>query len=155
MAHKLIIRFLTVCLLSVLFSPVFSQNTKRPSVISNITKSTNGDGKIDIIQDRRIDELMVKYIDSNVKKRSITGYRICIFSESKQEVAKKNASDTRAKFITNFPDYEAQIKYESPDWRVFVGNFRTRTDAFRLKKQIESMYPNAYIIETQIEYTKF
>jgi hypothetical protein len=155
MVHSFIIRLLTIFSLFSLFFSVQAQNSKRPAIINAITRSDYGEGKVEIIQDKKIDELMVKYIDSNIKKGTITGYRICIFSDGKQSIAQKNARETRAKFISNFPDIDAEMAYERPDWRVFVGNFRNRTDAFRLKKQIESMYRNAYIIETQIEYTKF
>lgn len=151
-------RTISLALILYFFLSIFivkAQGTRRPAIITSLTKNNYNEGKIEISQDRRIDDLMVKYIDSNIKKGTITGYRIVIFSESKQSIAEKNARETRQKFISNFPNEEAIYRWEAPDWLVFVGNFRTYTDAYRLKKQIESMYPNAFIRETQIEYTKF
>lgn len=135
-------------------NPCSAQQSKRPAVINDIIRQKPGEGRVEIIQDKKIDDLMKKYIESNALKTTITGYSICIYSQSKQGIAKVKASETRAKFITNFPGIDANLRYEAPDWRVFVGNFRNRTDAFRLKKLIESMFPNAYIVETQIDISK-
>jgi hypothetical protein len=154
MAKSFSVKLLVIIIFFPVFSSVIAQNSKRPAVIASITSSKPGYGKVEINQDKAIDNLLRKYIESNIQKTTITGYRICIFSESRQGIAKTKAGETRTKFIANYPGYEASIRYERPDWRVFVGNFRSRTDAFRLKKQIESMFPNAYILETQIEYSK-
>jgi hypothetical protein len=134
--------------------PGYAQQSRRPAIINEITTQRPGEGKVEITQDRKIDDLMRKYIEFNAQKSTITGFSICIYSGSKQAIAKTKATETRTKFITNFPGIDAAMRYERPDWRVFVGNFRNRTDAFRLKKQIETMFPNAYIVETQIELSK-
>jgi hypothetical protein len=154
MSQPRIVRLLVLIIILPIFSPLVAQNSKRPVILNEITSPKSGEGKVEIIQDKKIDELMGKYIESNSQKTTITGYRICIFSGSKQGIAKTKAGDIRTKFISNYPAIDASIRYERPDWRVFVGNYRSRTDAFRLKKQIEPMFPNAYIVETQIELSK-
>jgi hypothetical protein len=151
MSQPFIVRLLVLFFFLPVLSPVIAQNSKRPAVINEITSQKPGEGKVEILQDKKIDNLLNKYIESNSQKTTIPGYRICIFSESKQGIAKTKADEIRTKFISNYPGIEAIKRYERPDWRVFVGNFRNRTDAFRLKKHIESMFPNAYIVETQID----
>jgi hypothetical protein len=154
MSQPIIVRLLVLIIILQIYSPLVAQNSKRPVILNEITSSKNGEGKVEIIQDKKIDELLGKYIECNTQKNTITGYRICIFSESKQGIAKTKAGDIRTKFISNYPGIDASIRYERPDWRVFVGNYRSRTEAFRLKKQIEPMFPNAYIVETQIDLSK-
>jgi hypothetical protein len=127
----------------------------RPAYISQLTANVPGQGQIQIVQDKKIDNLLSKYIENNSRKTTISGYRLRIFSESAQESARKRAYEAKAKFLSYFPDIEAYIKYESPDWKVYVGDFRSRTDAFRLKKQIDNLFPRrVFIVETPIEYTK-
>jgi hypothetical protein len=154
MGNPNFIRLFTFFIIIIYASSVNGQQSKRPGVITAITSQKPGEGRVEINQDKKIDDLLRKYIDLNSQKTTITGYSICIFSQSKQSVARTKATQTRANFISNFPGIDATMRYEAPDWRVFVGNFRSRTDAFRLKKQIESMFPNAYIVETQIELSK-
>lgn len=125
----------------------------RPRVINQITAQRPGEGKIEIVQDKKTDAFQSKYLETISQKTTITGYTLCIYSGSKQGVAKTKASEIRIKFKTVYPDVDASVKYEQPDWKVYVGNFRNRTDAFRLKQQIQSQFPN-YIVERQIDFKK-
>ena len=129
-----------------------AQSQKRPAIIREITAPQPGGNKIQIIGDRHIEDLLAKHIESNSRKSTITGYRLRIFSQSTQLVAKDNAFKAKSKFLQNYPDEEALVTFIAPDWVVYVGNFRSRTDAFRLKKQIESFFPNAFIVEQQIKF---
>lgn len=131
-----------------------SSHERQPIILKSLNHYESGKGVVQIIQDHRIDELITKYTNDNPNKRSITGYRIRIFSDSKQG-ADKRMRDAKAKFIGSFPDIDiASTPYEAPDWKIYVGNFRTRSEAFMVKKQIEAVFPNAFIVEQKIEYTK-
>lgn len=129
-----------------------AQTAKRPAIIKELTSTQTGSNKIQIIGDKHIEELLAKYIDNNARKNTITGYRLRIFSQSTQNVARENAYKAKAKFLDNFSDVNIEVDFIAPDWVVYVGKFRNRIDAFRLKKQIENIFPNAFILEKQIEY---
>lgn len=143
--------FLVFSLLAVCFQ-VSAQSQKRPAIIRELTAPQSGGNKIQIIGDKQIDDLLSKHIERNSRKSTISGYRLKIFWQSTQLVAKDNAIKAKRKFLENYPDEEAFVSFIAPDWVVFVGNFRSRTDAFRLKKQIESIFPNAFIVEQQINF---
>jgi hypothetical protein len=143
--------FIVFSLLAVCFQ-VSAQSQKRPAIIKELTAPQAQGNKIQIIGDKQIDDLLSKYIERNSRKSTITGYRLRIFSQSTQIVAKDNAFKAKSKFLQNYPNEEALVSFIAPDWVVFVGNFRSRTDAFRLKKQIESIFPDAFIVGQQINF---
>ena len=128
-----------------------AQSPKRPVIIKELTSSQSGITRIQIIGDKHIENLLAKYIETNSRKTTITGFKLKIFSN----VVRENANNAKAKFLNFFPDISTEVDYIAPDWVVYVGKFRSRTDAFRLKKQVEHIFPNAFIIEQQIEYKEF
>ena len=44
------------------------------------------------------------------------------------------------------------MDYDNPNFSVTVGNFRTRLEVFRFFKQIQAEFPNAFIVETKIDF---
>ena len=127
---------------------------KRPAIINEIQKYENSEGQVQVIDDKRIDEIMNRYIEFESNKKGIPGFRIRIFSKNNQDGGRKHAYEIQSKFMTNFPSIDAEVKYEQPDWKVYVGYFRTNTEALRLKKQIEGQFPNAFIVNIEIDYNK-
>lgn len=148
---------LTFCILLIFVtSHLFSQTTSsdnQPLIIKSLQQFESGKGQIQIVQDKKIDNLITRYIGNNPHKRTIEGYRIRIFSDAKQG-ADKRMREVKAKFMSNFPNIEPYPDYHAPYWKIYVGDFRTITEAFRMKKQIESLFPDAFIIRENIDYSK-
>jgi hypothetical protein len=130
-----------------------AQTTNRPYIISELQHQESGQGTIKVIQDKKIDELLGKIIDRNAHKGTIRGYRIQIFRENSQ-VARERARIARSKFISHFPDIEAYDVVKAPLWRIYVGDFWTLNQAFRALKQIEPLFPYAFIIPEDLDYNK-
>jgi len=139
------IKFLTVLVFAIQIllqaSPLFSQDT---------TKDT---GNIRIIQDDKVDLLVNKHIQINQDRNGVDGFRIQIFFDS------GNNSKTRAKsiyesFMAKYPDIGTYLTFKTPNYKVRVGDFRTKLDAQRFLNEIIADYPNAWIIEDQINLPK-
>jgi hypothetical protein len=126
----------------------------RPAIINQLQQKEKNQGQIQIVQDKRIDKLLLTFSERNARTMKIPGYQIHIFSDSKQ-FAKNRADDALASFRSNYPDIEAYSKYESPEYKIYVGNFRTYNEAFKVKMQIRRDFPNAYIIDQLIDINKF
>jgi hypothetical protein len=95
--------------------------------------------------DRDIHKLLETKRTENLNKK-ITGYRIQLYyglSESK-------AKTVRNKFIELFPDYSVRLFYSQPEWKVHVGNYRTKLEAERALKVIKPEFGNAFILKTSI-----
>ena len=53
----------------------------------------------------------------------------------------------------NFPDEKAYVLYQSPYFKVRVGNFINRSDAENFSKELSTYLSQpAYIVEDMIEY---
>jgi hypothetical protein len=109
----------------------------------------NREGALNISQDERLNELIRRHISINEQKDGIDGYRIRIFSESGQG-ARPRATDARARFFNRYPDVDPYLDYDPPNWKVYVGDFRTRSEALKMRKKIEREYPNSFIINSRI-----
>ena len=79
------------------------------------------------------------------------GFRVEIFFSSELD-AKTQALDKKVEFLSKYPDYAVHIKYDAPNFRVRVGDFRTKNEALKLYKKIEQDYPVAFIVADKIEF---
>lgn len=77
------------------------------------------------------------------------GYRIQVFSDNNARTAKSEAR-TRARNVgALFPQYPTYVVYNSPYWRLRVGNFRTREEANKAADEIKEAFPS-YVKEIRI-----
>lgn len=107
-------------------------------------------GKIELVQDYKIKELLEKHKEINVKS-SLKGYRIKIhFGPDKTK-----ASEIKSKFISKFPDIPAYGPiYDQPNFNIRVGDFRTKLEAYKILKEVQVEFPSAFIVQDEIELPK-
>lgn len=107
-------------------------------------------GELVIDQDPAIDSLLGRAILAN-KEKGITGVRVQIFYSSVRN-AHEEASLVRAKFISKFPNIYSEIKYQNPGWyKVVVGNYRSKIEAYKDFLSIKKEFPNCYMVNSEIE----
>ncbi len=110
-------------------------------------------GKVDIIQDQKIDELLSKHIKVNEIANTIPGFRINIFFQSGNN-SKAGAMQCKVLFNAKYPDIETYVVYEEPNFKVKVGDFRTRMEARGFVQKIKMEFPDAFVIKDQINFPK-
>jgi hypothetical protein len=106
-------------------------------------------GKVTIHQDERINLLVYKHVEQRKKQTGIPGYRIRIFSNSGTS-ARSNALQEKSRFMKYFPDISSYLIYDSPNFKIYVGDFRTKSEAIKAYKNIVQEFPYAFIINDQI-----
>jgi len=111
---------------------------------------TNRNGSIEIIQDPAIAELVKKHIMVNEVREGFPGYRIQIFFDSGTN-SKVKAKMICEEFQSKFPDMVVYLTFISPNYKVRVGDFRSRLDASRFLQELQLSYPNAYVVQDQIK----
>lgn len=121
------------------------------SIISLNLFAQNNNGKLEVIQDEKVDELLNKHIKVNETSNTISGFRINIFFKSGNN-SKANAYQIKTAFNTKYPGIEAYVVYEEPNFKVKVGDFRTRMEARGFLLKIKSDFPEAFVIKDQINY---
>ncbi|MBS1730225.1 MAG: SPOR domain-containing protein [Bacteroidetes bacterium] len=78
------------------------------------------------------------------------GYRLQVISTRSREEAFK----LKAWFLQNEPSQKAYLLFQSPYFKVRVGNFLTKSDALDFKKEIARIYSQpVYVVEDAVEYT--
>lgn len=119
------------------------------SSFANAQNTPLDTGKIEIIQDPQIAELLNKQIEIN-SKAPIQGYRIKIHFGAD----KNKANEIRGKFISLFPNVPAYSKYDQPNFNIRVGDFRTKLEAFKFLKEAQVEFPAAFVVRDEIELPK-
>lgn len=104
------------------------------------------EGRVNIHQDQRITNLM----DTLLKVTpSLEGFRVQLSFGKKEEV-----NQIRVSFLQKYPDMGAYVSYMQPNFRLRVGDFRTRMEAEKFRNEILSTYANCYIVKDIIELPK-
>lgn len=100
-------------------------------------------GEITIIADPRIKSLDLKKAENPTK---LDGYRVQIFFGDRGK-----AQEMRGEFIRKYPDMKAYISYLAPNFRLRVGDFRTRIEGDKFKNEVNRSFPGSYIVKDKIE----
>ena len=88
------------------------------------------------------------YVADNAAKK-ISGYRIRVFFDNSQNA--RNRSEAIARSISGaYPGVGVYRTFESPNFKVCVGDFRTKADALKLYHALKSSYPTAIILKETI-----
>lgn len=118
-----------------------ARNSSEPGVLQ----------KLNIEQDSRLKQLVETHVRNNEKLKGISGYRVEIFFSSSMNALEK-AQQAKTEFLRENSDNKVYISYNSPDFKVRVGNFRTKSEALKLMKKIQGQFPKAFIVPDIIEF---
>ena len=99
------------------------------------TANVNGQTKTS----EEVKSLIQKKIEYNKKN----GYGFRIQLESGFETAIKT---TQSKFRLEHPTIKTHILFESPEWKVQVGDYKTRLEADKILNEIKLKFPSAIIV---------
>lgn len=126
--------------------PPISKDTTQTSTILDYTAP---DGEVILHQDSRIEQLekFVRSGEESLEGVKIDGYRVMIYFDQD----KSKSEQQKAHFISLYDEHKAYVDYVAPNYRVRVGNFRTRLEAEKLKQEILAIFPTAIVIEDKIQ----
>ncbi len=117
-------RILLICFLFMVF-PIFGQN-----------------GKITVNKSNKLDSIIKLKKELNSK---IQNLRIQIFNGDRE-----NAELVMKEYIEIFKDTSANIIYETPNYKIWVGNFYTQLEADKKLIEIRKKYKSAFIFRPEI-----
>lgn len=81
----------------------------------------------------------------------VSGYRF--FSDSGNN-SKNKAQSVQEEIQMRFQGIGVYLTFKSPNYKVRVGDFRTKLDAQRFLIELTADYPNAFIVADQINLPK-
>lgn len=100
-------------------------------------------GVVNYQADARIDGLMQEFTQH---AQTIKGYRVQIHLGER-----KAAEDVKRAFLLKYPDVPTYLSWLPPNFRVRVGDLRTRVEAERLLRTLKADHPGSYIVPDDIE----
>jgi hypothetical protein len=131
--------------LSLLVTTAKAQNTPPDSAVI---------GKVTVIKDSRLDELVQKEAAFNealaASAKASKGYRLMILNTNDRPLAMK----VRSQLLQNFPEQKVYMGFQPPFIKLKFGNFLTKEDAELYKKDIlrlKIITGNVYLLPETIE----
>ena len=120
-------------------------------VINELTPAESK-GEVTINKDERIDALVKELGTTKPGKANvqIDGYRLQIIASSNKELV----VGERAKLVASYPTVRPYMKYDQPNFRLRVGDFRTKLEAQKLQNELKNTFPYAIVVKDQIELPK-
>jgi hypothetical protein len=105
------------------------------------------DSTVVITRDQRIDQLIARQKDNNTVKQSMSGYRVQIYFGG----VRQKAGELKNDFSSKHPEVPAYVSYSAPNFKLRVGDFRTRLEAQKFMKTIEGQYATTFIVQDDVK----
>ena len=113
--------------------------------------SVMGSG-VTVNQSRAMRSALDSYVSNNAAKK-LTGFRIRVYFDNGQNA--RNRSEAIARSISGaYPGIGVYRTFESPNFKVTVGDFRTKDEALKVYHSLKASYPTAIILKETINYPR-
>ena len=123
--------------------PAAADSLSTPEIFRTFAVHNSGGGAVTVVQDSKVERLLDAY-RQRYDEATIPGYRVRIFSAT-GNAARRQALDAMKAFSESYPDIVPYLSYDEPYFKIYVGDFRIRSDALRFQRQIAPDYPHAFI----------
>lgn len=97
------------------------------------------EGTVNIDQSKAIDKLLEFKKDIN----TVETFKIQVYSGSSSSAA----SNVKAEFKQSYGQWPVEMVFNTPNYKIWVGNFRDRLEADRALLRIKKNYMNAFIFK--------
>ena len=128
-------RFFVLLFIAFLFTNCYSQD----------------EGNVQVIQDDRIDTLLVRHIELNEQDPQIEGWRINIFFEA-GNYSKRQAIEAKSEFVNRYANVPCYLIFQEPYYKVRIGDYRTKMQAEKFLNEIANDYSNAFVVQDDINF---
>ena len=104
------------------------------------------EGEVRIQTSAHVDEMLAQKKEYNKSIEAYQGFKIQIYYGSE-----KKCYEVQEDFKMLYPDIATSVIFSTPQWKLQVGNFRTRLEADNAIVNIKKEYPGAIVLATAIE----
>ena len=96
--------------------------------------------------------------DNRISKRSDDGkmvvYTVMIFFGNDKNEAYNLKSKFDSKYQNSTIDYESEIKWEEPYFKIYVGKFLSAIEAQKLISELKEWLPNVILVKKKMDFPK-
>ena len=112
------------------------------ALVALTSKMNAQDQNVSVSQDPKFEQLLNEKRKINASLTVNDSYKIQIYTGGSE-----NAKKTLNEFRQEFNDIDATIVFNTPNYKVWVGSFRTRIEAERNLVTIKDRYKNVLLIK--------
>jgi len=114
-------------------------NSENSTVFTTVETTNPSDPTVTIKQDPRIKQLLD--IKTQMDKEGVlsNNYRIQLYNGTNTEAQKVIRKAEAA-----FPQWRTDLKWETPDFKVWIGNYRNKLETDRALKEIKKEFVGAF-----------
>jgi SPOR domain len=113
-----------------------------PTVIAKETKAVSFTKTVN----EKVDAVLDSIDRFNLTRRSVDGYTIQIYSGQNRE----EAMNTKKKISTDLPDLSANLQYQQPKFRVTVGKYYSKLEAYQDLSRLHESFSSAILVPEKI-----
>jgi hypothetical protein len=120
-----------------------------------------GNGKVELIEDSMISILQQKRIEYETEpehesierksgtKGTVLGFRVQIYTGP----SRSDAYAAQSKFQRMYSDINTYVSYTQPNYRVKVGDFRSRSEAQAIMRELRKDFTAVFLFTEQVNVT--
>lgn len=125
---------------------------KKPLLFFGFLLSASLFAQTSVIFDPGIEGVLGAYTARALEEEP-QGFRVQICTESGNN-ARDAANGQKAQFYTKYESKKAYLEWESPNFKVRVGDFKNRLEATLFWKQLNLDFPASYVVMDEIKLYK-
>ena len=117
----------------------FSQEAVPPKTADTPAVIVHKDPRIELLVKKQI---QINEETSREARRIGKGYRLLVINTNNRD----EAVDAKTKVYTFFPELKSYLIYQSPYFKLKVGNFKDRKDAEEYRERLQKYFPRGVFI---------
>jgi len=151
---KYLLHFPILLLLLLVSAGTCAQSsTQKKEILQELNAVVPGKGRVTVYEDESISRVLGRSMspprtvytnaDGTIRYHKMRGYKIQAFSGNDQRTSKNEANRKQSQINNAFPELETVVLFESPFWRLRVGNFATREEAEEVMEELRRACPSS------------
>lgn len=120
------------------------------SLYASVNAFSQSNSTLTVIADEMLDSIIQSSVEASIKNPGMQGYRIQIYSNSDR----KMANEIRTKCLQLYPDIDVYLIYQQPSFKVRVGDFRNKIEAYPVYRDLLKDFDNVLIVPDRINLPK-
>lgn len=132
------------------------------TIFDELERREAGKGTVKIYQDPAIrnrvgSRLRTEHIEKENEQAflKMPGFRAQVFSGNNQRKSKEEALQKEQMIKEMFPDVPTYVTYTAPFWKLRIGDFRSREEAYSLMRELKEAFPSfakeMYIVKDEVK----
>lgn len=140
-------------------------SSQKKEILNELNSNVPGKGRVTIYEDESIKHILGRHMapprtvyssaDGSIQYYKMRGYKIQAFSGNNQRTSKNEALHKQGLINSAFPGQETVVLFESPFWRLRIGNFEDRAQAEEMMKELRRAFPSfgkeMYIVVDEVK----